>query len=148
MGERKENVHELSVPSDIPVVDHAEVMLRDFKDYKGLKFLQSSSEATKASSSEMILEDNLPLEGRMPMVKNLFGEGKSDDHQQILNQVNPMIASLDANAVSMNDSGHHEKAIAQMGDVTGKDENESPRVESYEEIRDTTWKHLLISLIS
>ncbi|KAJ0014735.1 hypothetical protein Pint_20863 [Pistacia integerrima] len=115
MGEGKENVHELSVPSDIPVVDHAKVMLRDFKDYKGLKFLQSSSEVTKASASEMnVLEDNLPLEGRMPMVKNLSGEGKSDDHQQILNQVNPMIASLDANAVSMNDSGHHEKAIAQM----------------------------------
>ncbi|KAJ0034687.1 hypothetical protein Pint_25599 [Pistacia integerrima] len=173
MGEGKENVHELSVPSDIPVVDHSEVMLQDFRDYKGPKFLQSvtsdsvsseitkdkeddveyplsvdnctcfhsvpSSEVTKASASEMnVLEDNLLLEGKMPMVKNLSGEGKSDYHQQILNQVNPMIASLDANAVSMNDSGHHEKAIAQMGDVAGKDENERPRVESYEEIRDTT----------
>ncbi|KAF2325734.1 hypothetical protein GH714_034512 [Hevea brasiliensis] len=34
-GEGNDNVHVLSVPDDIPVVDNAEIMIRGFKDYKG-----------------------------------------------------------------------------------------------------------------
>ncbi|XP_044499716.1 uncharacterized protein LOC123221093 isoform X2 [Mangifera indica] len=174
-GEGKENVHELSVPSDIPEGDNAEVKLQEFKDYKGFNFLQSvtsdlvsseitkdkkddvedplsvdncthfyllqSSEVTKASASEMnVFEDNLLVEGRVPMINSLSSDGKSDDHHKMLNEVNPMIASLDANAVSMNDSGHHEKGIAKIGDVAGEEENERPRVANYEEIRVKTFE--------
>ncbi|KAJ0035123.1 hypothetical protein Pint_25575 [Pistacia integerrima] len=162
MGEGKENVHELCVPSHIPVVDHAEVMLQDFKDYKGLKFLQSvtsdsvsseitkdkkddveyplsvdnctgfhsvqSSEVTKASASEMnVLEDNLLLEGRMPMVKNLSGEGKSYDHQQILNQ--ELLAggkhSLQAETTFESCSILHE-SVVDAGDVVNVSETKLP----------------------
>lgn len=38
--EENENVYELSVPADIPLVANAETMLEDFKDHKGVKLRQ------------------------------------------------------------------------------------------------------------
>ncbi|CAL5394955.1 unnamed protein product [Camellia sinensis] len=36
-GEGNVNVHVLSVATDIPVIDHAEIMIKDFKDHTGVK---------------------------------------------------------------------------------------------------------------
>ncbi|KAL7251095.1 hypothetical protein ACSBR1_013011 [Camellia fascicularis] len=36
-GEGNVNVHVLSVASDIPVIDHAEIMIKEFKDHTGVK---------------------------------------------------------------------------------------------------------------
>ncbi|GKV28608.1 hypothetical protein SLEP1_g37631 [Rubroshorea leprosula] len=42
----RESAHVLSVPDDIPIVDHAEIMLEHFKDHKGVHLHQSASSAS------------------------------------------------------------------------------------------------------
>lgn len=52
-----ENVYELSVPADIPVVDHAEMMLEGFKGHKGLKLRQHVT-----LDNERVYEPSVPAD--------------------------------------------------------------------------------------
>ncbi|KAI9196885.1 hypothetical protein LWI28_027841 [Acer negundo] len=90
-GEGNDNVHELSVSADIPVVDHAENKLEDFKDHKGVKLNNSID-----TDSLEIIEDkkddgeypvpkvsasDLNVSESMPTIEKQSTEGESDETQ-------------------------------------------------------------------
>ncbi|KAL5781956.1 hypothetical protein ACOSP7_006985 [Xanthoceras sorbifolium] len=225
--EGNDNVHELSVPADIPVVDHAEIKLKGFKDHKGVKLNNSIgadsleiikdkdddveypvseenytsfqpvqlSEVPKASASDLhVSEDIILPEGSMHTVEKQSTEGESDVPQikltcneksddlgtpvasvtiateeslpvcsvgkqppsyvcddllhkdfletalNVLNDVDPMIAPEDVNAIGPNDAGNYKKAISETNDVAGNDENKSVEEENNAKNRTTVSK--------
>ncbi|KAH7573359.1 hypothetical protein JRO89_XS03G0128800 [Xanthoceras sorbifolium] len=213
--------------ADIPVVDHAEIKLKGFKDHKGVKLNNSIgadsleiikdkdddveypvseenytsfqpvqlSELPKASASDLhVSEDIILPEGSMHTVEKQSTEGESDVPQikltcneksddlgtpvasvtiateeslpvcsvgkqppsyvcddllhkdfletalNVLNDVDPMIAPEDVNAIGPNDAGNYKKAISETNDVAGNDENKSVEEENNAKNRTTVSK--------
>ncbi|KAH7521545.1 hypothetical protein FEM48_Zijuj07G0044900 [Ziziphus jujuba var. spinosa] len=67
--EGNENVHVLSVPDDMHVVDHPEIMIEDFKDHHGVKLYQSAT-----------LESCKPIRDNGESVKGPVSQDSSDSH--------------------------------------------------------------------
>ncbi|KAK3204678.1 hypothetical protein Dsin_018724 [Dipteronia sinensis] len=198
-GEGNDNVHELSVSADIPVVDHAENKLEGFKDHKGVKLNNSIDTDSleiiedkkddgeypvpKVSASDLNVSESIPTvekqstegESDEPQIKLTCSEksdefgtpvasvliameeslpvdsvGKSppsyvfDDSMHkdfaetalnVFNDVNPMTAPEDANAVGLNDTGNHKKATSETNDGAGNDENKRVEEENNDNSR-------------
>lgn len=185
-----ENVNELSVPADITVVDHAETMLEDFKDHNGVKLPQpvtlDSCEiiTEKVSASDVhAVEDILFHKGSLPVVEKPSTKEENDEPQikltrkegsdelevsaaaapigmekrnavssmekpsvvsddslqisvqetavKVLSDVNPIVAPLEANAMSLYDTVSHENSTTETYDVVEKNERERVKEEYF-----------------
>ncbi|GMI78694.1 hypothetical protein HRI_001538700 [Hibiscus trionum] len=85
----KDSVYVLSVPSDIPVVDDAEIKLLGFKDHKGVKLFQS-----KAVASEEIILD------KEDEVKDCASQEKPDAF--VSNPIDEDIVTEDSDRLGVN----------------------------------------------
>ncbi|KAK9288836.1 hypothetical protein L1049_017301 [Liquidambar formosana] len=96
-GEGKENVHVLSVPDDIPVVDHPEIMVEGFKDHNALKLnlpvtLDSGEEVRdKKDFRDLVSEENCSsLQSRQLIEGN---SGYFSDMRALEDEVNQEVGS-------------------------------------------------------
>lgn len=197
-----ESVNELSVAADITVVDHAEMMLEDFKDHNSVKLPQPltldsceiitekddaedwPSEVTMLSASDVhAVEDILFHKGSLPVVKKPSTKEENDEPRikltrregsdelevsaaaapigmekrnavssmekpsdvfddslqisvqetavKVLSDVNPIVAPLEANAMSLYDTVSNENSITETYDVVEKNERERVKEEYF-----------------